>query len=194
MFQAFKESLSPYQESGKLAAVLFQFPPWFDCRKEKVAYVRYCKKMMDEIPAALEFRHQSWFSSDYRERTLSFMKNEGWIHSVADEPQSGEGSVPLVPIPTDSGMTIVRMHGRNVQGWNKQDGVDWREVRFLYKYSTEELLQWKKIIQKMEKETKDIYIIFNNNSGGDAAENAKEVQEILGLEYEGLAPKQLGLF
>ncbi len=38
MFQAFKESLQPYQEANKLAMVLFQFPPWFDCRKENVDY------------------------------------------------------------------------------------------------------------------------------------------------------------
>jgi uncharacterized protein YecE (DUF72 family) len=194
MFQACKDSLTPYLESNKLAAVLFQFPPWFDCRKENVAYIRYCKKMMEDIPIALEFRHQSWFRQDYRKGTLSFMQQEGWIHSIADEPQAGEGSVPLVPVATDSNMTIVRMHGRNVQGWNKQEGVDWREVRFLYSYSTEELLEWKKIIQELSKDTKDIYVLFNNNSGGDAAGNAKEFQQILGLEYEGLSPKQLDLF
>lgn len=31
MFTAFKDSLQPYVESNKLAMVLFQFPPWFDC-------------------------------------------------------------------------------------------------------------------------------------------------------------------
>ncbi len=194
MFEAFKNSLKPYQESEKLAMVLFQFPPWFNCRKENVSYVRYCKKVMADIPVALEFRNQSWYSDAYREGTLSFMKQEGWIHSIADEPQAGEGSVPLVPVPTDANMTLVRMHGRNVQGWNKQEGIDWREIRFLYKYSTEELLEWKKIIEELSKHTKDILVIFNNNSGGDAAENAKEFQEILGIEYEGLAPKQLGFF
>jgi uncharacterized protein YecE (DUF72 family) len=194
MFQAFKDSLIPYQDSKKLAAVLFQFPPWFDCKKENVSYIRYCKKMMEAIPVALEFRHQSWFSNDYREGTLSFMQQEGWIHSMADEPQVGEGSVPLVPVATDSNLTIIRMHGRNTQGWNKQEGVDWREVRFLYKYSTKELLELKKSIQELTKHTKDIIVLFNNNSGGDAAGNAKAFQEILGVEYEGLSPKQLDLF
>ncbi|WP_102347764.1 DUF72 domain-containing protein [Bacillus sp. Marseille-P3661] len=194
MFQIFKDSLDPYRKSEKLAAVLFQFPPWFDCRKENVAYIRYCKEMMADIPVALEFRHRSWFSTEYREGTLTFMKQEGWIHSIADEPQVGEGSVPLVPVATDSDITIVRLHGRNVQGWNKQEGVDWREVRFLYKYSREELLEWKKIIQELSKHTKTIIVLFNNNSGGHAAEDAKAFQEILRIDYDGLAPKQLGLF
>lgn len=194
MFEAFKHSLNPYQEMNKLAMILFQFPPWFNCRKENVSYIRYCKKMMEDIPVALEFRHQSWYSDAYREGTLSFMKEEGWIHSVADEPQSGEGSVPLVPAATDSNLTLIRMHGRNMQGWNKQEGVDWREVRFLYKYNEAELLEMKNILHKLSKQTNDIFLIFNNNSGGDAAANAKQFQKILGIEYEGLAPKQLGLF
>ena len=44
------------------------------------------------------------------------------------------------------------------------------------------------------KTSEDIYIIFNNNSGGDAADNAKQLINILSIEYSGLAPKQLDLF
>src|SRR4051812_37715133 len=194
MFQAFKDSLKPYQVHNKLEMVLFQFPPWFQSTKENVNYIRSCKKMMEDIPVALEFRNQTWYSEAYREGTLAFMKEGGWIHSIADEPQAGEGSVPLVPIATDFNRTLVRLHGRNVKGWNKQEEVDWQEVRFLYKYSNEELFEWKKTLQELSKQTKDIIVLFNNNSGGHAAENAKEFLEILGIEYKGLSAKQLGLF
>ena len=194
MFQAFKDSLKPYQDANKLAMVLFQFPPWFECKKENVNYLRYCKKMMGDIPVALEFRNQSWFSNPYRANTLSFMKQEGWIHSIADEPQAGTGSIPIVLEATDSNITLVRMHGRNVHGWNKPNDANWREVRYLYKYNKEELLEWKQRAEKLSQDTKDMIILFNNNSGGDAAGNAKEFQEMLGIEYDGLSPKQLGLF
>lgn len=194
MFDTFKASIKPFVESNKLAMVLFQFPPWYKCTKQNVDYLRYCKESMEDIPVALEFRHQSWYLEKFRDGTLDYMKEEGWIHSIADEPQSGEGSVPLVPIATDVHKTLVRMHGRNVDGWNKQEGVDWREVRFLYKYSQKELMDCKQIIADLTRQTKDVYVVFNNNSGGDAAKNAKEFQEILEIEYEGLAPQQLGLF
>ena len=196
MFQAFKDSLKPYQGAGKLAMVLFQFPPWFDCRKKNVDYLRYCKKMMGDIPVALEFRHQSWFSERYRASTLSFMKEEGWIHAIADEPQAGERSIPIVPVATNPDKTLIRMHGRNVHGWNKPRDADtnWREVRYLYRYNQEELLEWKNRIEELQKDTRDIIILFNNNSGGDAAGNAKEFQKMLGIEYEGLSPRQMNLF
>ncbi|WP_368654696.1 DUF72 domain-containing protein [Ornithinibacillus sp. 4-3] len=196
MFQAFKESLEPYQQANKLAMVLFQFPPWFDCKKENVNYLRYCKKMMGDIPIALEFRNQSWFSEKYRSSTIHFMKEQGWIHTVVDEPQAGDGSAPTVPVATDSNMTLIRMHGRNVHGWTRPKNAEtnWREVRYLYKYNEKELLEWKEHVLTLAKSSKDIIILFNNNSGGDAAGNAKDFQKMLGIEYEGLSPKQLDLF
>jgi uncharacterized protein YecE (DUF72 family) len=196
MFTAYKKSLEPYIHAGKLACVLFQFPPWFTLKKENVNYLRYCRKMMGDIPVALEFRHQSWFSENYRESTLQFMIEEGWIHSIVDEPQAGSGTIPTVPIVTHPKKTMIRMHGRNVHGWNKPNSADtnWREVRYLYDYNQNELMEWKNRMIELEKETKELYIVFNNNSGGHAAGNAKELQKMLGITYEGLSPKQLGFF
>ncbi|MFD1708634.1 DUF72 domain-containing protein [Siminovitchia sediminis] len=194
MFQAFKQSLIPFVDSGKLAMVLFQFPPWFDCRKEHVAYLRYCREKMENYPIALEFRNQSWFSAGFREQTLRFMEVEGWIHSICDEPQAGEGSIPVVLQATHKEKTLVRMHGRNTAAWMKPNGKNWREVRYLYKYSQEELEEWKARIQQLQQESKDIFVLFNNNSGGDAAGNAKDLIQLLNIKYEGLAARQLDLF
>ncbi len=163
-------------------------------RKENVDYLRYCKKVMGDIPVALEFRNQSWFIRAYRENTLNFMQQEGWIHAIADEPQAGNGSIPIVPIVTDPQMTLVRMHGRNLHGWNKPNDANWREVRYLYKYNQEELLEWKKRVLQLQTASKEIIVLFNNNSGGDAAGNAKEFQQMLDIDYEGLAPRQMNLF
>src|SRR5690625_334064 len=196
MFQAFKDSLKPFQDAGKLATVLFQFPPWFDCKKKNVDYLRYCKQMMGDIPVALELSNQSWFSEKHRTGTLAFMKEEGWIHTIADEPQAGDGSIPVVPVATNREMTLIRMHGRNFHGWNKPNSADtnWREVRYLYKYNQQELLEWKQIVTDLAKDSKDIIVLFNNNSGGDAAGNAKELQNMLNITYQGLSPRQLHLF
>ena len=46
----------------------------------------------------------------------------------------------------------------------------------------------------MSQEAKEVGVIFNNNSGGHAANNAKKYQNILDIDYEGLAPQQLKLF
>ncbi|MCA1319735.1 DUF72 domain-containing protein [Bacillus tianshenii] len=195
MFEAFLQSIEPFKEADKLAMVLFQFPPWFDCNKDNVIYIRWCKEKMKDTRVALEFRNQSWFSEPFKEQTLSFMEKEGWIHSICDEPQAGKGSIPTVLHPTDKELTLVRLHGRNVHGWTKAvSGKDWREVRYLYDYNEQELLEWKSNLEQIKNSTEDIYVLFNNNSGGHAADNAKRMIEMLDLAYHGLAPRQLDLF
>ncbi|WHX99849.1 DUF72 domain-containing protein [Neobacillus sp. DY30] len=194
MFQAFKESLEPYIEANKLAMVLFQFPPWFDCKRENVEYLRWCKNVMGDLPCALEFRHQSWFKPRFRQHTLDFMREEKWIHSICDEPQSGEGSIPAILEAIDPEKLLIRFHGRNFHGWQKRQAENWREVRYLYRYNQQELQEWANIIKKLAKESANVYVLFNNNSGGYAADNAKEMIDLLNIIYEDLAPRQLDLF
>lgn len=194
MFDAFIQSIQPLYEANKLAMVLFQFPPWFELKKENVMQLRRIKKLMSDLPVALEFRHQSWFQPQFKEKTLSFMSTEGWIHSICDEPQAGDGSIPTVLHPTNVNATLVRFHGRNTYGWNRPKDKNWREVRYLYQYNKKELSEWVDHMRTLEKQCENVYVLFNNNSGGDAAQNAKEMIELLGIEYEQLAPRQLDLF
>jgi uncharacterized protein YecE (DUF72 family) len=67
-------------------------------------------------------------------------------------------------------------------------------VRYLYKYSEEELREWVPIIRQLQEKAKKVYILFNNNSGGDAAGNAKQFMELLGVKPSGLHPRQLEMF
>ncbi|WP_199617113.1 DUF72 domain-containing protein [Paenibacillus alkalitolerans] len=194
VFRAFREAFEPMLASGKLKTVLFQYPPWFDCTRDNVGTLRRAKELMDGWPVALEFRHQSWFAPGMRERTLSFMEREGWMHSVCDEPQAGSGSVPTVPVPTHPERTVVRFHGRNAEGWYSSGSPNWRNVRYLYDYSNEELTEWLGVLQGMLAGTKEICVIFNNNSGGHGAGNAKRLMRMLGLERGEPVPEQLDLF
>jgi len=179
MFAAFRASLEPMREAGKLLAVLFQYPPWFDCTREHVDKLRETRALMDGIPCALEFRNRTWFEDGMRDKTLAFMKREGWIHSVCDEPQAGEGSIPIVDEATDPGLTLVRFHGRNAAGWNA-GGPGWRDVRYLYRYAEAELKEWMQRLKRLEAQSGTVCVIFNNNSGGDAADNALQLMRLLG--------------
>ncbi|WP_353418785.1 DUF72 domain-containing protein [Staphylococcus warneri] len=195
LFDAFKEMLAPLQESQKLAMVLVQFPPWFDCSSQNIKYILYVKQQLQDYPMCVEFRHQSWFNDQFKEETLSFLTEHQIIHAVVDEPQVKDASIPLVNRIT-SDIAFVRYHGRNVHGWTKKDMTDqeWRDVRYLYNYNKTELLDLAQKVKILEQKAKKVYVVFNNNSGGHAAQNAKTYQNILGIDYEGLAPQQLKLF
>lgn len=193
-FAAFISAIEPLRETGKLGAVLFQYPPWFDCQRKHVELLRKTRSWMGDIRCALEFRHQSWFLKGMREQTIEYMMKENWIHSICDEPQVGEGSIPIVPIVTDKERTVVRFHGRNDDGWIQSGDSNWREVRYLYRYSEAELLEWRLILKQLAANSEQVYVIFNNNSGGDAADNAIQLMSLLGQEITALPPKQIDLF
>ncbi|AQQ52693.1 DUF72 domain-containing protein [Planococcus lenghuensis] len=196
MFEAFRLSMGPLKEEGKLGMILMQYPPWFDCKKENVAEIRDAAEKLQGFDVAVEFRNQTWYSPEFREKTIAFLKENRLIHSVCDEPQAGEGSIPFVPVSTREDKVLVRLHGRNTAGWKNTggDGDKWRKIRYLYDYSEEELKWLSRKVKQLEEETKSVYLIFNNNSAGNAAPNAKQFQQLHGLEPNGLAPKQLGLF
>lgn len=67
-------------------------------------------------------------------------------------------------------------------------------MRYLYDYNKEELAEISKAAETLQQSAENVYIIFNNNSGGHAAGDAKEFQEMNGLEFTGLSDKQLDLF
>ncbi|MFJ8065629.1 DUF72 domain-containing protein [Psychrobacillus sp. NPDC096426] len=194
MYERYRESVLPFKEAGKLSMVLVQFPPWFTCVKENVEYILRVKEELRDLELAIEFRHQSWYSPDFQNGTLDFLRTHHLHHTVCDEPQVGTGCVPVVPIAT-SDKVLVRLHGRNTYGWNNPGNNEkWREVRYLYDYNKEELSYTQNIVDQLQKQAKEIVVLFNNNSGGHAAKNAKAFQQMLGIEFEGLAPKQLDLF
>lgn len=204
MYNAFLTSIAPLRETGKLLAVLFQYPPWFDCTRPNVETLRAAKARMGDVPCALEFRHQSWYRDDMRAKTLDFARREGWLHVVCDEPQAGEGSVPIVEAASDEALTLVRLHGRNKEGWVSAAGQpNWRDVRYLYRYSQQELEEWAERLRRLESLSATVCVLFNNNSGGDAADNALQLMEMLGQlpprgsfvsKAEGEQVEQLDLF
>jgi uncharacterized protein YecE (DUF72 family) len=194
MFETFKQSIQLLIEAGKLKAVLFQYPPWFNCQKKHVDMLLYTKEKMGDIPCAVEFRNQTWFEPEFREKTLAFLEREKWIHTICDEPQAGMGSVPTVLHPTHPNLTIIRLHGRNVYGWSNNGQANWRAIRCLYRYSEAELIEWVNWIQELRKTTKEVCVLFNNNSGGDAADNAKQLMNLLQIDYGEEEPKQMNLF
>ena len=187
------EAIQPMKEDGKVSMLLFQFPPWYDCKKPHVKYIRRLRDQFQEYILAIEFRHQSWFRPSFREKTLRFLEEEQFVHVVCDEPQAGEGSVPIVPVVTHPRHSLIRFHGRNQAGWNDR-GPNWRKVRYAYQYQEEELKEWVLRVQEIKAQTEQVTLLFNNNSQGDALTSARKMMELLSIEYQSLSSKQLKFF
>lgn len=195
LFDIYKVRFYPMVTSGKVKAFLFQFPPYFHFSDKNLAYLERVSQMMGTLTVAIEFRHRSWYSSEHRKHTLKFLRDHYFIHVVVDQPQTPANSVPTVLEATHEDLTLYRLHGQNYTGWlNANEDPNWRETRTLYDYTIEELETIKEETLELEKQSAEVAVIFNNNSGGHAAKNAKELQKLLGIDFEGLNPRQLGLF
>ncbi|MFD2308262.1 DUF72 domain-containing protein [Enterococcus termitis] len=193
MVTAFLTSMQPMIESGKLYAFLIQFSGTFSCTKENVQYLEKIRQWFTGYPIAIELRNGSWYVEKYIKQTLSFMKSHEFSLVIVDEPQIPTNPVPFYPFVTNEQFSLFRFHGRNAAGWMAND-KDWRKKRTLYRYNAEELADLSAAVKKIASETKEVGVIFNNNSGGDAAGNLLEMKAMLGLEYEQLNPKQIDLF
>jgi len=186
-------NLQPMVKSGKLFCLLAQFPPYFACTKENVRYLRFVRKLFSTFPFAIEFRNPSWYDSNYIKGTKEFMRTQKIALVIVDEPKKLSSTVPLDPAVTNDVFAFFRFHGRNDNGW-LATGPQARQLRTNYCYQEDELKQLAQLIISVEKKVKEVGIIFNNNAGGDAAENAKSLQQELGIDYNGLNPSQLELF
>lgn len=185
--QAFAAALEPLREKQQLTTALFQFPPFFHAERKNINYLAFLRQQLPHLPIAIEFRHQSWYKAAYRQSLIRFCQQEHFTLVAADEPQSTMASVPFVIAPTNQDLVLLRFHGRNSIGW-RDSGKQWRKKRTLYRYSKDELAEFKNAIQKLEGRVNEICVIFNNNSAGDAAPNAKQLQQMLDLHFKHLGP------
>jgi len=193
VFTEFRQMIRPLVKSDQLKTILFQFPPYFNCQLDNIRYLRDVRVLMGDLPIAVEFRNSSWYDPAVRDETMLYLKKLGMSHVSVDEPSSVPNGVPLVDTVTNQNLAVLRLHGQNAKGWVEK-GPNWRGKRTLYKYSEEELQSFAKLVKKLETQAEEVCIIFNNNSGKDAAGNALRLKEILGINFDGLGPLQLGLF
>lgn len=196
LFNQYRKTVAPLVASGQLKTILFQFPPYFAATVKDFDYLRLVRTWMGKLPVAIEFRNQTWYKSGVIDSVVDFCRELNFTLVAADEPHDLPTSVPFYLAVTTPKLVMLRLHGRNHQGWANQ-GKEWRKTRTLYRYSQLELSEFQTAINNLHSQVQELTIIFNNNSGKDAAPNALQLQKMLGVHFTGLAPKspeQLDLF
>ncbi len=175
--QRFRETLMPLARAGKLGVIVFQFPPWFDCKSSNMDYMLFCREMMAELSLAVEFRHGSWLSAAKTPEIFSFLREHAITYIIADEPQYGSfATAPFVPLVTTD-TAYFRFHGRNRENWLKK-GVA-TSLRYAYSYSDAELRELAPAVKEADRQAKKTYAMFNNCHRGSATTNAARMKELL---------------
>lgn len=164
--------IEPLRASGRLAAVLVQFPVTFRYGEGARRRLERLDAQFGHLPLALEVRHRTWFE----EPALEFAERLGMSLVEIDLPASREhpplGFRPVGPIG------YLRVHGRNAEAWFEPGAG--RDQRYDYLYGEEELDELAGRAQRLASGRDDTYVITNNHFGGQAAANALEIMARLG--------------
>jgi uncharacterized protein YecE (DUF72 family) len=186
-FAAFRESIRPLREAGKLGAVLFRFPHRFHLSPWNRAYLAQCRERMPDEPIAVEFRHLSWLAGGEAERTLAFLRGLGIVYVAVDASPTGDASIPPLAAVTEPSLAYVRLHGRA-----DADGRPGEPPRSGYRYRPDEIVDWVARVERLAAEASAVHVLFN--TCGASLENARALMDRLGLlPPEPAAPSQLGL-
>jgi uncharacterized protein YecE (DUF72 family) len=168
----FKSGLAPLMEADRLGTLLVQFPYSFHNKEENLDYVKDLAGRFKEYPLVLEIRHASWD----RAPAYRFMREIGMGFCNIDQPQVSFSIGPTKTVTSKIG--YLRLHGRNVKDWFREDAG--RDARYDYLYNEFELFEISERIRSLAKEAEEVYVITNNHYRGKAVTNALELKAKLG--------------
>lgn len=139
----------------KLGVVLWQFPPDFKADPDKL------KEFIEALAPykaknTFEFRDKSWISR----KTFSLLEKNNISLCISDWPDF------LQEVPATADFAYIRRHGIAA----KENACC---------FTTEQLKNEAKAINKIMKQNKDVYMYFNNDTLGHAPKNATELKNIL---------------
>ena len=169
--KAVREAMNPLAESGRLGAILIQFPWSFKNTDEERAYLSRLIAQFQEYPLVVEVRHTSWNTPGVYEE----LEERGVGICNIDQPVFAKSIKPAAL--TTCGIGYVRLHGRNYENWFRDKAP--RDDRYNYLYSLDELDPWITRIKEVARRTKESYVITNNHFLGKAVVNALEIKSIL---------------
>ncbi len=184
--ELFKKGLGPLSDSGKLGALLFQYPPGFHRTGENIEKLRWALAAFRGYPKAVELRHRSW--SDHGEETKRLLGESGATWAVIDEPKFASSVVQEFEA---AGETLyLRLHGRNREKWWSHAEA-WQ--RYDYLYGAEEIRSLADRIQAWDEKSAraKIFVFFNNHARGQAVANALALKHELGRETVLALPEAL---
>ena len=180
----FKRGIEPLATTGKLGALLAQFPPSFKDEPASRDYLSHLLQSFAGYPVAVELRHRSW--SDRFGDTLALLNDfqAAWVQ--IDEPKFSF-SIRQNFLPNVQGFYYMRLHGRNVANWWRHDKA---EDRYDYLYSAEELKAFSGTVDAARQIVKKLYLYTNNHFSAKSVANAAMIKQQIGEPIEGEYPPE----
>ena len=181
----FRSGIDPLARSGRLGALLAQFPPSFKDSQASCDYLAQLLRSFGGYPVAVELRHKSW--SDAIGDTLSMLNAFGAAWVQIDEPKF-RFSIRQNYLPNVSSFYYMRLHGRNAAAWWRHEKS---EDRYNYLYSARELSEFSEIATAADELVRKSYLYTNNHFSSKSVVNAVMLKAQVGQPIDGEYPPEL---
>lgn len=177
-FELFRAALEPLAAAGKLGYVLFQLAPWVRFGEAPCAYLASLPGRLPGWPIAVEFRNQTWIP-ERTDQVLEWLARHGLALVTVDAVWQ-----PWVEATTTPEWAVLRLHGRNLQGWLAQRAGREPTVaeKYDYLYGPAELAALAARARRLEGKVRRVAVTFNNNNEDFPIQNALDLKRLLGLE------------
>jgi len=172
MVKQFHKGFQPFLETDKLKHLLAQFRYDFtDSQEGRQHLTKIVENFVDAFNLAVEVRHKSW----ERPEALNFLQELGVSVANLDYPTTWNSfNMQHCTVGTNG---YFRLHGRNVEKWfSKEAG---RDETYNYYYSSAELAQIKKRIDRLAEAFEFLTVIANNHYHGAELANAIELKALV---------------
>jgi uncharacterized protein YecE (DUF72 family) len=174
LYREFLAALQPLKDAGKYDGLLAQFPWAFKRTPDHRRHLASMRELLAGEPLFVEFRHDSWLTPELEPA----LRAHHIGYCAVDEPRL-PGLVPPVTMVTAED-AYVRFHGRNAANWwGGGDRAGGSGDRYDYDYPEPELKEWVRKVAELAEQARRTYLFFNNCHAGQAARNAKLMQELL---------------
>jgi uncharacterized protein YecE (DUF72 family) len=170
---AVRVGFDPLQQSGKLGAVLLQFPFSFHHTPENISRLEQILDSFSDYPLVVEVRHASWSQKDFYE--LLHQRGVGFCN--IDQPVIGRSLRPSERATSPVG--YIRLHGRRYDTWFTDDPASPPEERYNYLYAEAELEPWAERIRHVAEHTRTTFVVTNNHYQGKGIVNALQLIHLL---------------
>ncbi|MEX0719629.1 MAG: DUF72 domain-containing protein [Balneolaceae bacterium] len=149
-----KKMLDNFKAFGEnLEPILFQLPPNWNFNEERLQ--NFINELPEDYIYTFEFRDKSWLN----DTTYDMLKDRNIALCIYE--LAGFQS----PVEVTADFVYIRLHGPTNQ-------------KYQGKYSKDQLSGWADNLKKWKKKDLDVYLYFDNDERGYAAQNAQELKEI----------------
>jgi uncharacterized protein YecE (DUF72 family) len=183
----FIRGIEPFEEHGKLGALLLQLSPSFSPRTHQLSELDSLCELFEDYRLAVELRNRHWVTNETLAATKKFFKERNITFVMVDGPEDPHFMVlPSIDLVTTKHLAYLRAHGRNARAYVRERTV---AGRFDYDYPKEELEEIAERAARLVYDVEEMHVVYNNNKADYAPRAAATFQQILREEYPETRPR-----